>query len=51
MTAENTKSHDEAQFRVMIHARANAIRSKNVQGVLPNFTADSVGCFPETPLQ
>lgn len=51
MTTENTKSHDEAQIRGTIDARANAIRNKNVQGVLPNFTKDSVGYFVETPLQ
>ena len=51
MTTENTKSHDEAHIRGTIDARANAIHNKNVQGVLPNFTKDSVGYFVETPLQ
>jgi ketosteroid isomerase-like protein len=43
--------HDEARIRAAIEARANAIRNKNVQGVLPNFTEDSVGFFFEPPLQ
>lgn len=51
MTAENTESHDEAQIRATIAARANAIRNKNVQGVLPHFTKNSVGYFLEAPLQ
>lgn len=51
MTTENTKAQDEAQIRKTVEARANAIRNKNVQGVLPNFTKDSVGYFVETPLQ
>ena len=51
VTSEDTNAHDEAQIRGTIHARANAIRNKYVQGVLPNFTKDSVGYFLETPLQ
>ncbi len=51
MITENARSQDEAQIRGTIDARANAIRSKNAQGVLSNFTRDSVGYFLETPLQ
>ncbi|NKB17872.1 MAG: SnoaL-like domain-containing protein [Pseudanabaena sp. CRU_2_10] len=51
MTTTITKTQDEVLIRRTIDARANAIRSKNVQGVLPNFTKDSVGYFLETPLQ
>jgi ketosteroid isomerase-like protein len=51
MTTETTKSHSEAQIRGTIDARANAIRNKNVQGMPPNFTEDSVGFFFEPPLQ
>jgi ketosteroid isomerase-like protein len=51
MTTETTTLHEEARIRAAIEVRANAIRSKNVQGVLPNFTEDSVGFFFEPPLQ
>ncbi len=51
MTAETTTLQEEARIRAAIDARANAIRNKNVQGVLPNFTKDSVGFFFEPPLQ
>jgi ketosteroid isomerase-like protein len=51
MTTETIKSPDKVQIRETIDARANAIRNKNVQGVLLNFTKDSVGYFLETPLQ
>ena len=51
MTTENTKSHDEAQIRGTIDARANAIRNKNVQGVLNQFAEKSVRFFLATPLQ
>jgi ketosteroid isomerase-like protein len=51
MTTKKITSQDEAQIRGTIDARALAIRSKNVQGVLPNFTKDSVGFFFEPPLQ
>ncbi|MDN5882553.1 MAG: hypothetical protein L0H37_09295, partial [Nitrosospira sp.] len=51
MTIEITKTHDEAQIRGTIDARAGAIRNKNPEGVLPNFSEDSVGYFVETPLQ
>ena len=42
MTTENT-SHDESLIRGTIDARANPIRNKNAQGVLPNFAQESVG--------
>jgi ketosteroid isomerase-like protein len=51
MTTETTTLHEEARIRATIDSRANAIRSKNVQGVPPNFTNESVGYFLETPLQ
>jgi ketosteroid isomerase-like protein len=51
MTTQKSTLQDEAQIRSTINARAIAIRSKNVQGVLPNFTEDSVGFFFEPPLQ
>jgi ketosteroid isomerase-like protein len=51
MTTKPTKSDIEAQIRRTIDARAIAIRNKNVQGVPPNFTKDSVGYFLEPPLQ
>jgi hypothetical protein len=51
MTTKNIKSQDEDQIRRTIDARASAIRSKNVQGVLQNFAKNSVGYFVETPLQ
>jgi ketosteroid isomerase-like protein len=52
MTAETTAHlQEEARIRAAIDSRANAIRNKNVQEVLPNFTEDSVGFFFEPPLQ
>ncbi|NJM65580.1 MAG: SnoaL-like domain-containing protein [Acaryochloris sp. RU_4_1] len=51
MTTETTQFQNEDQIRGTIDARAIAIRNKNVQGVLPNFTEDSVGFFFEPPLQ
>jgi ketosteroid isomerase-like protein len=51
MTTETTTLHEEAKIRAAIDSRAIAIRNKNVQGVLPNFTEDSVGFFFEPPLQ
>ncbi len=51
MPTQDSKAQNEAQIRGTIDARANAIRNKNVQGVLANFTRDSVGYFLETPLQ
>jgi ketosteroid isomerase-like protein len=51
MTITKTALHDEARIRAATESRANAIRSKDVQGVLPNFTEDSVGFFFEPPLQ
>lgn len=51
MTAEHTKSHDEARIRAAIDARANAIRAKRVQGVMDCFTEDSVGFYLEPPLR
>jgi ketosteroid isomerase-like protein len=51
MIIERTTLDDEARIRATAEARANAIRSKNVQGVLSNFTKDSVGFFFEPPLQ
>lgn len=51
MTTTTAKTQDEVLIREIIDARANAIRNKNVLGVLPNFTQDSIGYFLETPLQ
>lgn len=51
MTTATATLHEKARICAAIDARANAIRSKNVQEVLPNFTQDSVGYFLETPLQ
>lgn len=51
MTTKNITSQDEAQIRRTIDARASAVRSKNVKGVLQNFAKNSVGYFVETPLQ
>jgi ketosteroid isomerase-like protein len=51
MTTQKTTLQDEAQIRGTIDARAIAIRNKNMQGVPPNFTKDSVGYFLEPPLQ
>ncbi|MUL39398.1 hypothetical protein [Gloeocapsopsis dulcis] len=51
MTTTTAKTQDEVLIREIIDARANAIRNKNVQGVLPNFTQDSIGYFLATPLQ
>ena len=51
MTTENTKSHEEAQIRAALDARADAIRNKNVQGVLNQFAEESVRFFLATPLQ
>jgi ketosteroid isomerase-like protein len=50
MTTKKTTLQDEAQIRGTIDARANAIRNKKVQEVLPNFTKDAVGFFFEPPL-
>jgi ketosteroid isomerase-like protein len=51
MTTIKNTLDDEARIRKVTEARASAIRSKNVQEVLPNFTKDSVGFFFEPPLQ
>src|SRR5215216_1189850 len=51
MTSVSASSHDEAQIRAMIDARANAMRSKDVQGVLSGFADDAVGYFLDTPLE
>jgi ketosteroid isomerase-like protein len=51
MTTVKNTLDDEARIRKVTEVRANAIRSKNVQGVLPNFTKDSIGFFFEPPLQ
>jgi ketosteroid isomerase-like protein len=48
---KQSKSTNEAQIRGTIDARANAIRTKNVEGVLANFSKDSVGYFIAPPLQ
>ena len=50
MTTENTPD-DQTLIRGTINARANAIRSKNAQGILCNFAQDSVRYFLEPPLQ
>jgi ketosteroid isomerase-like protein len=52
MNTETTAHlHEEARIFAVIDSRANAVRNKNVQGVLSNFTEDSVGFFFEPPLQ
>jgi len=51
MTSEGASSHDEAQIRAMLDARASAMRNKDLQGVLSAFTDDAVGFFLETPLE
>ena len=50
-SSTDSKSHDEARIRGTIDARANAIRNKNVYGVLATFSKNSVGYFIENPLQ
>ena len=44
-------SENENQIRTVLDARANAIRNKNVQGVLNQFAEESVRFFLATPLQ
>ena len=44
-------SDNDSKIRATIDARANAIRSKDVQGVMSNFTEDSVGFFLAPPLR
>ena len=51
MTTDNHPSRNEVEIRKVIDARANAIRAKNAQGVLPCFSDRSVGYFIEPPLQ
>jgi ketosteroid isomerase-like protein len=51
MTSESASSHDEAQIRAVIDARASAMRNKDVQGLLSGFADDAVGFFLETPLE
>jgi uncharacterized protein (TIGR02246 family) len=51
MTSKSASSHDEAQIRAVIDARASAMRNKDVQGVLSGFADDAVGFFLETPLE
>ena len=51
MTRNDVNAHDEAHIRAVLDARASAMRSKNVQGVLSVFADDAVGFFLETPLQ
>jgi ketosteroid isomerase-like protein len=45
------ESNNDEDLRATIAARANAIRSKNAQGVISNFTEDSVGFFLAPPLR
>jgi PhnB protein len=46
-----SESANEDQIRAAIDARADAIRKKNVQGVLNQFAEESVRFFLATPLQ
>lgn len=46
-----TTTDNEDKIRAAIDARADAIRNKNVPGVIPRFTEDSVGFSLAPPLQ
>ena len=51
MTIEIASSPDDGQIRAMLDARANAMRNKDIQGVLSGFADDAVGYFLDAPLE